>query len=161
MSFTSSSCSNRYVDDNQAIKCIAKNIAPQLIETDYCMHSTFLRLELLTRFIYYFWSTGIKLTADLAVEVVEERIVLELLLDNEPEGSKHGNTTVGNFRLPPSPQLPNRTWAGCSTGQKIGRVKNVGEWLRHSWQRPGVCRARKTQQTCQNPKPPSPPVPAS
>lgn len=38
---------------------------------------------------------------DLPVEVVEQRIVLELLLHDESKGSKHGHTAVGNLRLPP------------------------------------------------------------
>jgi hypothetical protein len=43
------------------------------------------------------------LTSDVGEETGGE--VFNLLANNEPEGSKHGNATVGDLRFAPSPEL--------------------------------------------------------
>jgi hypothetical protein len=43
------------------------------------------------------------LTSDVGEEAGGE--VLNLLANNEPEGSKHGNAAVGDLRFTPSPEL--------------------------------------------------------
>jgi len=53
---------------------------------------------------------------DLAVKVEEQGEVLQLLADDETEGSEHGHTSVGDLALAPAANIANGSAGGQAQG---------------------------------------------
>lgn len=81
----------------------------------------------------------VALTSDMTVEVVESGEVLELFADDKSQSSQHSNPAMNNLRLAPSVQFPDRSGAGCSPGQQISWIEDVGKRVGDTWHRLGIC----------------------
>lgn len=80
------------------------------------------------------------LAGDVAIKVEEQRGVLKLLADNESEGSKHGNTAMGDLALAPAADVRDSGSGREAEGVPDARERSAGSSLAREGLEVCVCR---------------------